>query len=154
MNGDSKKSTKKKIIGAVIVVVVAILAIVAVKLFGPDPMPVDWSKVQYIPSNVVLLEAGAEHNPSTENVALVRYNEDEKPDDSDWKVLQFSDMHLTQADDRNEIIELLESECRILILHEILVFGRCKDNTFLLIVKKKRQKNRTCAFFLYSFVCF
>ncbi|MBQ7713229.1 MAG: metallophosphoesterase [Clostridia bacterium] len=103
MNGDSKQSTKMKIVISVIFVVVAVLAIVLVNMFGPDPMPVDWSKVQYIPSNVVLLEAGAEHNPSTENVALVRYNEDEKIDNSDWKVLQFSDMHLTQADDRNEI---------------------------------------------------
>ena len=103
MNGDSKKSTKMKIIVTIIVVAIAILAIVSVKLFGPDPMPVDWSKVEYIPSNVTLLAAGAEHNPSQDNVALVRYNELGKIDTSDWKVLQFTDIHLTQAHDRNII---------------------------------------------------
>jgi len=103
MNGDSKKSTKTKIIVAVVVVVVAILLLVAVKMFGPDPMPVDWSKVQFIPSNVVMLEAGAMNNPSQENVALIRYNSDGSIDDSDWKVLQFTDLHFTQAHDRNKI---------------------------------------------------
>ena len=102
MNGDSKVSTKFKITVAAIVTVVSILAIVLVVLFGPDPMPVDWSKVEYIPSNVTLLEAGAKNNPSKDNVALVRYK-DGAPDNSDWKVLQFTDMHFTQEDDNNEV---------------------------------------------------
>ena len=114
MNGDSKVSTRFKITVAVIVTVVSILAIVLVVLFGPDPMPVDWSKVEYIPSNVTLLEAGAKNNPSKDNVALVRYKDGE-PDNSDWKVLQFTDMHLTQEDDNNEVslnyfIETLKRE--------------------------------------------
>ena len=102
MNGDSKSSTKRKIIIAAVVVVLSALAIVMVYLFGPDPMPVDWSKVQKIPSNVTLLAANAEENP-TDSVALVKKNKDGTIDDSDWKVLQFTDMHLTQDHDRNKI---------------------------------------------------
>ena len=95
-------STKKKIIIGAIILVVAALLIVTVFLFAPDPMPVDWSKVKKIPTNVTLLEAGAENNP-TDASALVKLKEDGTPDDSPWRILQFTDLHFTQAHDRNEI---------------------------------------------------
>lgn len=95
-------STKKKIIIAVVVAVVTIVAIVAVFMFGPDPMPVDWSKVHLIPTNVTLLAAEDEKNP-TDASALVKLNEDGSVDTTPWKILQFTDMHLTQAHDKNEV---------------------------------------------------
>ena len=95
-------STKKKIIIAVIIAVCFVVAIVLVYLFGPDPMPVDWSKVQKIPNNVTLLAAGDERNP-TDASALVKLNEDGTVDDTPWKILQFTDMHLMQDHDRNVV---------------------------------------------------
>ena len=94
-------SVKKIVITAVIVLVVFALAIVAVYLFAPDPMPVDWSRVRKIPSNVCLVEANTTNNPS-DNRALVKLNGDEI-DTSDWKVLQFTDLHFTQDDERNDV---------------------------------------------------
>ena len=102
MSEGSVISTKKKIVIAVVIAVVTALLLVVVYLFAPDPIPFDWSKVQKIPTNVTLLAAGDERNP-TDASALVKLNEDGTVDESPWKVLQFTDMHLTQADDRNEI---------------------------------------------------
>ena len=102
MNGDCQTSSRKKIIVSVIVAICGILALVAAYLFAPDPMPVDWDKVEYIPSNVTLLATDDERNP-TDAVALVRYAQDGAIDASDWKVLQFTDMHLTQEHERNTV---------------------------------------------------
>ena len=102
-----RMSTKKRILTAVIIFFATALLLAIVVLFGPDPMPVDWAKVEHVPSNVTLLAANDPNN-NTGSVALVRYNgkdADGNPiiDDSPWKVLQFTDMHLTQEDDTNEI---------------------------------------------------
>ena len=94
-------SIKKIIITAVIILVLFIVAIVTVVLFAPDPMPVDWSGVRRISSNVQLVAANTPNNP-TDNVALVKMKGDEI-DTSDWKVLQFSDLHFTQDDERNDV---------------------------------------------------
>ena len=104
---ESSISTKKTIIVGVVVLLIAAILIATVMLFGPDPMPVDWDNVQRIPSNVTLLDANDPNN-NTGSVALVKYNgkdADGNPiiDESPWKVLQFTDMHLTQEDDTNEI---------------------------------------------------
>ena len=95
-------STKKKIVIGVIVMAVTAILLVLVFLFAPDPIPMDWSKVQKIPTNVTLLAAGDERNP-TDAPALVKLNEDGTVDDSPWKVLQFTDMHLMQDHDRNVV---------------------------------------------------
>lgn len=90
-------SIKKKIIVISVSVFAAILAIVVIILFGPIPMNVDWENLPEINSNVVLLEAGVEHNP-TDAPALVKMNGD-AIDTSDWKVLQFTDMHLSETNE-------------------------------------------------------
>ncbi len=95
-------SFKKVVVTAVIVLVLFALAIVAVVLFAPDAMPVDWSKVRKIPTKVTLLAAEDDRNP-TDTHALVKLNDDGKPDASDWKVLQFTDIHLTQDHERNKV---------------------------------------------------
>ncbi len=100
MSEGSIFSTKKKIVIGVIVMAVTAILLVLVFLFAPDPIPMDWSKVQKIPTNVTLLAAGDERNP-TDAPALVKLNEDGTVDDSPWKVLQFTDMHLMQDHDRN-----------------------------------------------------
>ena len=100
MSEGSVISTKKKIVIAIIIAVVTALLLVAVYLFAPDPIPFDWSKVQKIPTNVTLLAAGDERNP-TDASALVKLNEDGTVDESPWKVLQFTDMHLMQEHSRN-----------------------------------------------------
>lgn len=88
-------SMKSKIIVISSIALATIIAIVAVVLFGPLPMNVDWDELYDIESNVVLLEAGAEHNP-TDAPALVKMNGD-TIDTSDWKILQFTDMHLAET---------------------------------------------------------
>ena len=95
-------SIKKIVVMAVIVLVLFALAIVAIFLFAPDAMPVDWSKVRKIPTKVTLLAAEDDRNP-TDTHALVKLNEDGSVDASDWNVLQFTDIHLTQDDERNEV---------------------------------------------------
>ena len=95
-------STKMKIlIGGIIAVVTGVLILV-VYLFAPDPMPVDWSSVQKIPNNVTLLKKGDNDNP-TDATALVKLNANGSIDTSDWKILQFTDMHLMQFHERNDI---------------------------------------------------
>ena len=56
-------SMKSKIIVISSIALATIIAIVAVVLFGPLPMNVDWDELYDIESNVVLLEAGAELGP-------------------------------------------------------------------------------------------
>lgn len=87
---------KTKIVIACSVSLAVIVAIVCVILFAPLPMNVDWDSVYDIESNVVLLEAGAEGNP-TDSPALVKLNKDGSIDTSDWKILQFTDMHLAET---------------------------------------------------------
>jgi len=111
-----KMSLKKKIILLIALILFAGVTITLVMLFAPDPMPVDWTTVKKIPSRVELLEKDDDRNP-TQSVALVRYLDDdkEKIDTSDWKILQFTDMHLTKNDERDDVslslfIETLERE--------------------------------------------
>ncbi len=98
-----KKSTKRRIFIGVSMFVLSALLIVIVYLFGPDPMVVDWQKVQRVPNHVELLSKNDSRNPMSDTVALVKYTDDTKTviDTSPWKVLQFTDMHLTQEDDTN-----------------------------------------------------
>lgn len=99
--------TKKIVLVSVLLLVFAAVGIVAIVLFGPDPMPVDWSKVQKIPTKVTLLAKDDDRNPMKDSAspatALVKLNEDGSVDNSDWKVLQFTDIHLTQDDERNDV---------------------------------------------------
>ena len=95
-------SLKKIIIVSVILLVFVGVGILSIVLFGPDPMPVDWSKVQKIPNNVTLLSADDTRNP-TDASALVKFNDDGTIDTSDWKVLQFTDLHFMQDDERNNV---------------------------------------------------
>ena len=102
MNEENAFSTKKIIITAVCIVVCTAIMIVCLFFFAPDPMPVDWSKVQVIPSNVTLLQADDPNN-TTGAPALVKLNADGTIDTSDWNVLQFTDMHLMQDDECNDV---------------------------------------------------
>ena len=94
-------STTKKIIICAIVVLCGVGGLLLAYFFRPNPMPVDWNAVQRIPSNVTLLDKDAQEN-TTGSVALVRYTESGEIDTTPWKVLQFTDMHLTQNDKTNE----------------------------------------------------
>ncbi|MBO4479473.1 MAG: hypothetical protein J5774_03795, partial [Clostridia bacterium] len=86
---------KAKIVVAVSIVFAVVIAAVCVILFAPLPMNVDWDSIYDIESNVVLLEANAEGNP-TDAPALIKKNADGTVDTSDWKILQFTDMHLSE----------------------------------------------------------
>ena len=86
---------KKKILISVSVVVVLAIAVVTIVLFAPLPMAIKWNTIYDIESNVKLLEAGETGNP-TDATALIKYNADGTIDTSDWKVLQFTDMHLSE----------------------------------------------------------
>lgn len=89
-------SLKKKVIIGCSLGFALVVAIVAIVLFAPLPMPVDWDSIYDIESNVTLLAAGEKGNPSDSAVALVKKNKDGSIDTSDWKVLQFTDMHLSE----------------------------------------------------------
>ena len=108
---------KAKIVVAVSIVFAVVIAAVCVILFAPLPMNVDWDSIYDIESNVVLLEANAEGNP-TDAPALIKKNADGTVDTSDWKILQFTDMHLSEknkgdlGNDRtiDEFIKAIERE--------------------------------------------
>ncbi len=85
---------KTKIVIIVSVALVVIIVALGLIMFMPIPMKVNWNKVKKIESKVTYLAADAENNP-TDAQALVKLNEDGTIDDSPWKVLQFSDMHLS-----------------------------------------------------------
>ena len=102
MSEGSVISTKKKIIIGVVVLICTAVLVVSVFMFSPDPMTIDWSTVQKVPNNVTLLSADDERN-STGATALVKLNEDGTVDESPWKVLQFTDMHLMQFHDQNAV---------------------------------------------------
>ena len=110
-------SLKKKIVITCSIALALIVAVVCVILFAPLPMHVDWDSIYDIESNVVLLEAGDEGNPS-DSPALVKMNADGSIDTSDWKILQFTDMHLSEkntgelSNDRtiDEYIKAIERE--------------------------------------------
>lgn len=90
---------KKMSVKALIVMIVAIVLVVGFVVWGlisfmPVPMKIDWDKVQPIPSKVTYLSAGEGGN-KTGAQALVKLNEDGTIDDSPWKILQFTDMHLS-----------------------------------------------------------
>ena len=108
---------KTKIILAVSISLAVIISVVCVILFAPLPMNVDWDSIYDIESNVELLEANAEGNP-TDAPALIKKNADGSVDTSDWKILQFTDMHLSEqnkgdlGNDRtiDEYIKAIEKE--------------------------------------------
>ena len=108
---------KTKIVVVALIVFAVAVAAVLVVLYAPLPMNVDWDSIYDIESNVVLLEAGAEGNP-TDAPALVKLNSDGSIDTSDWKILQFTDMHLSEknkgalGNDRtiDEYIKAIERE--------------------------------------------
>ncbi len=93
-----KKMSKKSMI-IMIVAIVTAAAIIGVTVWGliafmPMPMKIDWNKVNKIESKVTYLAAG-EGNNATDAQALVKLNPDGTIDDSPWKILQFTDMHLS-----------------------------------------------------------
>ncbi len=99
-------SFKAKI--AIVVAVVVVIAVLTFSLisFMPVPMKIQWSKVQKIESNVALLSPGEGGN-QTDAPALVKLNEDGSIDPTPWKILQFTDMHLThELETTNETIDL------------------------------------------------
>ena len=87
---------KTKIVVVTLIAFAVIAAVVLAVLFAPLPMNVDWDSIYDIESNVVLLEANAEGNP-TDAPALIKRNADGSADSSDWKILQFTDMHLSET---------------------------------------------------------
>ena len=94
----SKKLSKKALI-LLIVAIILVAAILGVVVYGlvafmPKPMDIDWTKVTDIGSNVTYLAAGEGGN-TTDAQALIKYNADGTIDDSPWKILQFTDMHLS-----------------------------------------------------------
>lgn len=108
---------KTKIVVVTLIAFAVIAAVVFAVLFAPLPMNVDWDSIYDIESNVVLLEANAEGNP-TDAPALIKRNADGSVDSSDWKILQFTDMHLSEqnkgdlGNDRTieEFIKAIERE--------------------------------------------
>jgi len=83
---------KKKVIIATALVLVAAILITTVVLYASIPMKVDWDSLYDIGSEVALLAPKSEGNPY-DAPALIKT----KNPDSDWKVLQFTDMHLSHA---------------------------------------------------------
>ncbi len=91
------KIGKKLIIWIVVGVVVAGIIGVAIYLlnsFLPRPMKIDWESIEKSETNVVLLSADDARN-ATGAPALVKLDADGRVISSEWKVLQFTDMHLT-----------------------------------------------------------
>ena len=91
----SNMSLRRKIIVGCSIALAVIIAVVAIVLFAPLPMNVDWDEIYDLESNVKLLEANAEGNP-TDAPALIKLNADGTVDNTDWKVLQFTDLHLSE----------------------------------------------------------
>ena len=103
----AKKKPSKKAVVIMIVAAVLIVGIVVTGcvIFRPIPMKIDWSKVNKIDSNVTYLAAGEGGN-KTDAQALVKLNADGSVDDSPWKILQFTDMHLSHIlDTTNNTID-------------------------------------------------
>jgi len=87
---------KKLIVWIVVGVLIAALLGVGIFLlysFLPRSMSIDWDSIDTSSSDVSLLLASDEHNV-TGSPALVKKNKDGSFS-SEWKVLQFTDMHLT-----------------------------------------------------------
>ena len=85
-----------KVILSCAIALAVIVAVVCIVLFAPLPMHVDWDSIYDIESNVELLAPGEGGN-TTDAPALVKRNADGTIDTSDWKVLQFTDMHLSET---------------------------------------------------------
>ncbi|HCJ01924.1 MAG TPA: hypothetical protein DHV31_03415 [Clostridiales bacterium] len=98
MKGENTMGVKKKIIIGVSIFLAFAIMIAAIVLFGPLPMHVDWDSIYNIGSNVKVLDVCDEHN-TTGSVSLAKYNADGTIDTSDWKVLQFTDMHLSETNE-------------------------------------------------------
>ena len=89
--------TKKLIIWIVIGVFIAGVIGVSVFLmysFLPRSMKIDWDSIENAGNNVVLLSVDDQRN-KTGSPALVKLNEKGEVISSEWKVLQFTDMHLS-----------------------------------------------------------
>ncbi len=101
MSFEERLPIKKKVFIAVCLALFVIICAGLILLYGPMPMRVDWSKVQPVENNVMLLAPNEGGNPS-DGYALVKMNPDDTIDDSPWHVLQFTDMHLSDKMDGTE----------------------------------------------------
>ncbi len=101
MGIETKTPLKKKVIISVCIALFVIIAALAILLYGPQPMHVDWNKIHPIESNVTLLAPGEGGN-QTDAPALVKLNEDGSIDTTPWRVLQFTDMHYSERMAENE----------------------------------------------------
>ena len=95
MKDENNIGLKKKVIISCSIALAAIIMIVCIILFAPLPMNIDWDSIYDIESNVKLLQPGEGGN-ATNASALVKMNADGTIDTSDWKILQFTDMHLSE----------------------------------------------------------
>ena len=95
MKDENNIGLKKKVIISCSIALATIIMVVCIILFGPLPMNIDWDSIYDIESNVKLLQPGEGGN-TTNAPALVKMNADGTIDASDWKVLQFTDMHLSE----------------------------------------------------------
>lgn len=108
-----KKTILWIIIGILIAAIIGVSAYFAYA-FSPRSMNIDWDAVQPSNTNVALLSADDQRNV-TGAPALVKLNADGTIDPSDWKVLQFTDMHLSHEmkstnDTIKRFIETLNKE--------------------------------------------
>ncbi|MBP5405111.1 MAG: metallophosphoesterase [Clostridia bacterium] len=99
----NRMSKKGKIIAAVSVFLVLAIGLALVFLYGSMPMKVDWEKIHKVQNNVTLLAPGAEGNPSKDAYSLVKRNEDGSVDETDWKVMQATDLHFGDKMKENQV---------------------------------------------------
>ena len=94
------KAKKWIIISASILAALAIIAITIVYLYQymPRAMDIDWDGIKQANNGVTLLAADDPKN-ATGNPALVKLDENDAITSSEWKVLQFTDMHLSHEMD-------------------------------------------------------
>ena len=101
-------SKMRKTLLIVSLCLVFVIALVAIFLFGPMPMRVDWSKVHKVENNVTLLSEGCDGKPAE----LIKYKEDGATvDETPWKVLQFTDLHYgdKMADNETTLYKMLDA---------------------------------------------
>lgn len=101
MSMEETTPIRKKIIIAVCIALFVVVCVLLILLYAPQPMRVDWSRVKPIENNVMLLAPNEGGNP-TDAPALVKMQENGLIDDSPWRVLQFTDMHLSDKMDGTE----------------------------------------------------
>lgn len=103
MEESNRMSKKGKIIAAVSVFLVLAVGLVVVFLYGSMPMRVDWEKIHKVSNNVTLLTPGEGKNPSKDAYSLVKLNADGSVDETDWKVMQATDLHFGDKMKENEV---------------------------------------------------